>query len=194
MTANRKLIQLTLVVVGLVLIIATYFLYPQMEKKKFSEIITEDKQIETSEEESNTFENVEYKGLHDLNNEFTVKSEKAHILTAEPDIVYMTKMRVVIEMRDGRIVVITSNTGSYNKKSYDCFFVDNVEATDGETIIFAENLDLLASADTATIYNDVILNSEEGTLVADIVHYDFETKNYKISMLNDEKIKIKLVK
>ena len=193
MKINRGTTQLGFLIIGLVLIIITYFLYPQIEEKKYSKVIIEDEKIETTEEESNTFQNVEYKGLYDFNNEFIVKSEKARILTEEPDIVYMTSMKVVIEMKDGRFVVITSDSGRYNKSTYDCFFVDNVKATDEKTIIFADNLDLLSSKDLATVYNNVILNSERGTLTADIVHYDFETKRYKISMLNDEKVKIKLV-
>ena len=193
MKINRNTTQLGLLIVGLFLILITYFLYPKIEEKKYSKIITEDKKIETTEEESNTFQNVEYRGLYDFNNEFTVNSEKARILTKEPNIVYMNNMRVVIEMNDGRVVVITSNNGSYNKKTYDCFFVDNVKATDEKTIIFADNLDLLSSKDSATVYNNVVLNSERATLEADIVHYDFETKKYKVSMLNGEKVKIRLI-
>ena len=117
MKINRGTTQLGLLIIGLVLIIITYFLYPQIEEKKYSKVIIEDEKIETTEEESNTFQNVEYKGLYDFNNEFIVKSEKARILTEEPDIVYMTSMKVVIEMKDGRFVVITSDTGSYNKKT-----------------------------------------------------------------------------
>jgi len=193
MTINRSATQLGLLIVGLFLIIITYFLYPQIEEKKYNKIVPEDEKIETSEEESNTFQNVEYKGLYDFGNEFTVKSEKARILTEEPDVVYMTSMSVVIEMKDGRVVVITSDNGSYNKRTYDCFFVDNVKATDEDTTIFADNLDLLSSKDSATVYNNVILNGEKGVLEADIVYYDFETKQYKISMLNNEKVKIKII-
>ena len=42
------------------------------------------------------FENVEYKGLYDLNNPFTVTSKKAQILTTDPDIVHMFDMDVVL--------------------------------------------------------------------------------------------------
>ena len=38
-----------------------------------------------------------------------------------------------------------SDKGKYNKVTYDCFFEKNVKATEGETEIFAENLDLLAT-------------------------------------------------
>ena len=97
-------------------------------------------------------------------------------------------------MKDGRIVVITSDTGVYNKKTYDCFFVKNVKATDGETVLNSENMDLLASVDTASIYNDVILTSTKGSLVADKIEYDFQTKYYKVSMFKNERVKVKLTR
>ena len=96
-------------------------------------------------------------------------------------------------MRSGKIINITSDSGSYNKATYDCFFEKNVRATDGKTVILSENLDLIASEDIATIYNNVRLNSDKGLLQADKVEYNFEKKFYRISMFDDTRVKIKLI-
>ena len=53
---------------------------------------------------------------------------------------------------------------------------------------------LMSNEDSASIYNKVVLNSENGTLNADRVDYDFDTKYYKITMFNDDKVKLKLIK
>jgi len=143
---------------------------------------------------ANSFENVEYNGVYSLNNDFKVKSKKAYISNEEPDIVIMQNMKVTIYMNDGRIIVITSDKGKYNKVTFDCFFIDNVEASDEEIVIRAQNLDLLATSDIATVYNDVLLINENGSLKADKVKYDFETKHYHISMFNNEKVKMKLIR
>ena len=82
---------------------------------------------------------------------------------------------------------------SCSKKIY-CFFVNNVKATDSETIILAENLDLISTAESASVYNNVVLTNDKGSLIADKVDYNFETKYYKISMFNDAKVKVKLIK
>ena len=34
MTKNRKIIQLSLVLIGIILIFATYFIYPELKKNK----------------------------------------------------------------------------------------------------------------------------------------------------------------
>jgi len=106
----------------------------------------------------------------------------------------MTNMHVALDMDDGRVIIITSDKGQYNKVTYDCFFENNVKAIDGETTVLAENLDLLATEDSATVYNNVFLTSDDGSLRADKVYYDFETNHYQISMFSDKKVKIKLIK
>ena len=193
MTANKIIVQLSLISIGLFLILATYFLYPKFLKEK----TVYDSKITTDiidSEEHNTFANVEYKGLYDIDKTYKVKAEKAYILIKEPDVVYMTNMHVTLDMDDARSVIITSDKGKYNKVTYDCFFENNVKAIDGETTVLAENLDLLATEDSATVYNNVFLTNDKGSLRADKVYYDFETKYYQISMFSDEKVKIKLIK
>ena len=196
MILSRKSLQAALVLFGFLLILATYFLYPLLKQKTFKKSIVEKQSTivdDDAENKSNTFENVEYKGIYNLDKEFTVKSEKAYILDENPEIVHMQTMVVVLQMNDGRIITITSDTGRYNKVTYDSYFVDNVKATDGSTIISSDNLDLIATKDFATAYNDVILKDKKSSLQADKVDYDFVTKKYAISMFDKEKIKIKLV-
>ena len=197
MTANKRIVQLSLITVGLFLILATYFLYPKIIKNKFlKEETVKDNTIETDTTDTkdrNTFEKVSYKGFYDVDKPFNVQSEKAYILVQKPNVVYMTSMHVTLNMEDGRVVIITSDKGSYNKVSHDCFFENNVKAIDGKTTVLAENLHLLASENSATVYNNVFLTNDQGSLRADKVHYDFDTKYYQISMFSDEKVKIKLI-
>jgi len=105
----------------------------------------------------------------------------------------MTKMNVILDMKDGRFIKITSDKGSYNKINYDLFFETNVRVIDDKTQMLAGNLELLASKNTATIYNNVYLYNNNGSLRADKIKYDFQNKQYKVSMLGDKKVKIKVV-
>ena len=196
MKKKQQKTQLVLISVGIVLILLTYFYYPYINKgeplkdqsaqKDLGNIVDKDK--------LNTFESVEYEGLYDFDKPFLVKSEDAYILDKNPDVVYMTNMEVILHLKDERIVNITSNKGRYNKASQDCFFEDSVKATDGETIILAENLDLLATESFVKIYNQVKLNNSSGSLRADKVDYDFQTKYFKVSMFDDKVIKMKVVR
>ena len=117
---------------GILLILLTYFYYPYLKKDK----IIRDQSIEQEAEEiigndeKTTFESLEYKGIYDLDKPFTVQSEKAYMISENPDVVYMNNMLVTLYLEDGRIVTIVSDKGKYNKVNYNCFFEQNFKATD----------------------------------------------------------------
>ena len=78
--------------------------------------------------------------------------------------------------------------------THDCFFEENVRATDEETKILANNLELLATENSIKVYNNVVINYPTGSLYADKADYDFETKYFKVSMFDDTSVKIKVFK
>ena len=195
MKKKQQNIQIILISIGLLLILITYFYYPYMNKAKLIENQSAKKDLErVLEDQSTSFENVQYNGLHDVDKPFIIMSEEAYILDKEPEFVYMTNVHTILYLADGRIVNIKADKGKYNKVTYDCFFEQNVKVTDGETKIFAENLDLLATTSFVKIYKDVTLNYPTGSLVADKIDYDFETKYFKVSMFDDKTVKIKVTK
>ena len=193
MNPSRTVIQLALISIGILLILSTYFFYPKISGKKIIEESKKKEVIQTDDDASNSFENVKYNGIYDVNKPFVVEAKKAKILKNDPDIVLMASMKVVLEMDDGTYWVITSDAGSYNKITYDCFFVDNVKATDSKTSIYSDNVDLVASKDYASAYNNVYLVNDGSNLKADKVDYDFTKKLYKVSMYQDDKVKVKFV-
>ena len=196
MKQKQKKAQIILTSIGLILLLITYFYYPYMQKVKFTDnqVVQKDGSNTLDIGQGTSFENVKYEGLYQINNTFSVMSEKAHILNKEPNIVYMTNMHVILYLDNGRIVNILSNKGRYNKVTYDCFFEDDVRATDEETKIFSDNLDLIATEDSVKIYNNVIVNYPEASLRADKIDYDFATKYFKVSMFDDKAVKIKVLK
>ena len=137
---------------------------------------------------------MEYKGLYDFDKPFNVTSEEAFILNEDPDIVHMKNMRVTLYLGNNRIVEINSLKGRYNKVSYNCYFEQEVVASDGDILITADNLDLLATNNFVEIYNNVKLDHTTGYLRADKIDYDFEKKHFKISMFEEERIKMKIFK
>ena len=192
---KQQRVQLTLIIIGIILFVLTYWYYPNINKFTSAEKKVEKKELEETIEPSKTttFESMEYRGLYDLDKPFTVKSEKAYVLKEDPNVVFMTNMHVTLYLSDNRIVKITSLKGRYNKVNYNCYFEEKVLATDGEIKITASNLDLLATENFVEIYNDVNLSYPKGFLLADKIDYDFETKHYKVSMFDDKAVKMKVV-
>ena len=193
MIRKQQRTQLILISIGLLLILLTYLYYPYINKAKLqNEQVVEKDSEETLNKAQSSFENLEYEGITSAMQRFSVKSESALILDTNPDIVFMKKMRVELYLSDGRVVTIISNRGRYHKESHDCWFEENVVADDGETQIIAENLDLLATENFVKIYQQVKLIHPTGTLQADQVDYDFETKYFKVSMFGEKTVKMKV--
>jgi len=193
MIKKQQRTQLVLISIGLLLILLTYLYYPYINKAKLQndQFVQKDSE-ETLNNAQSTFENIEYEGITSAMQRFSVKSESAHILNTNPDLVFMQKMKVELYLNDGRVVTITSDSGRYHKESYDCWFEENVVASDGETEIFSENLDLLATENFVKIYQQVKIIHPTGTLRADQVDYDFETKYFKVSMFDEKTVKMKV--
>jgi len=193
MKKKQQKLQLIFLGIGIFLFAITYLYYPNANKKNNSNKEFSEKKIQSPLEKDtvNNFENLEFKGFYDFDKPFTVKSKNAIIKEGEPDLVYMTDMQVILYLEGNRTVNITSKTGLYNKGNYNCFFEQNVYATDGETIITANNLDLLAERNLIEIYNDVNLNYPMGTVLADRMEYNFETKLFKVS--DGQEIKMKII-
>ena len=195
MKKKQRTAQVALVSIGLLLFVLTYLYYPNLNKDKLfgEQSSKEDLEKTANRDQTTSFEDIKYKGLYDLDKPFTIEAKDAYILNEEPHLVYMKKMHVILYLGDGRIVNITSDEGRYNKLTYDCYFQKNVIASDGETQITGKNLDLLATGNTAKIYNDVRLDYPTSSLQADKIDYDFETKHFKVSMFDDKAIKMKVI-
>jgi len=195
-TKKQKKIQIFLLILGILLILITYFYFPYKNKSLVEKSLQDSSPIisDNLSDKETAFESLEYQGLYDFDKTFVVKSEKAHINEKSPDVVHMVNMHVVLYLKDGREVNIFSDKGTYNKANYDCFFEQNVRASDGEIKIFSENLELSGNKSLVKIYNNVVVNYPTGSFMqADKVDYNFETKYFKVSMFDDKRIKMKVL-
>jgi len=196
MKSRQKNTQIALLLIGILLFYITYLYYPSLNKnERFeSETIKNNLDEELSKNQSTAFEKMEYKGIYDLDKPFNVVSEEAFILNEEPDVVYMKNMQVTLYLSNNRVVQINSRSGRYNKINYNCYFENEVVASDGDIVITADNLDLLATSNFVEIYNNVKLNNITDSLHADKIDYDFETKKFKVSMFDDQSVKMKVTR
>ena len=191
MIANRKIVQLSLLTIGTLLVLSTYFFYPKMEKNVVEDTIKQDEMVKTDDTASNIFENVTYEG-ENSGNPFTVHASRAEI-KENTNIVHMKNMLITIFLKDSKWVIECA-VGTYNKLDYNIFCSQDVKATDDKIIVYSQNLDLL-NDESIKIYNKVlIIDENESRLYADIVNYDFENKLYHINMFDkDKSVKLKLV-
>ena len=86
MKKRQQKIQITLILLGLILIVATYFYYPNLDKNFVSknQTIKENLKESFEDKESTTFENIIYKGIYDLDKIFTILPSFKYKITCMP--------------------------------------------------------------------------------------------------------------
>ena len=189
---KNKIIQFSLVIVGIILFFFTYY---SSDKDKIVDI---DKNIlvggvsQLTKEISNIIENVKYVGSNNKGTFFELNAAIAEIKYDKPNISHLQDVFVVIKLSDLRTIHIRSDKAVFNKISNDCEFFGNVEITEQDNIITSDNLDLYMSKNLITAYNNVKYNSIKGFLIADKVDMDILKNEANIFMFEkNDKVQVK---
>mgnify|MGYP003321571416 FL=1 len=192
MTNKKKIFQLSLVFIGLLIIFFTYFF--NLEKKQPSEVVTETETKENEEfleEGINRFENVEYKGIDNTGNKFTIGSQFAEFKKEKPELIFMENVECFFTFKDNTVLLISSKKGIYNNISNDMQFSEDVKMDYLENTIFSDRANFNNYENQLLIAGNVRGDGPTTNLKADELDFDLNTKDLKISMYSEERVKIK---
>ena len=192
MTNKKKIFQLSLVFIGLLIIFFTYFF--NLEKKQPSEVVTETETKENEEfleEGVNRFENVEYKGIDNTGNKFTIGSQFAEFKKEKPELIFMENVECFFTFKDNTVLLISSKKGIYNNISNDMQFSEDVKMDYLENTIFSDRANFNNYENQLLIAGNVRGDGPTTNLKSDELDFDLNTKDLKISMYSEERVKIK---
>ncbi len=194
MTKRKKknlLIQSFIFILAIVLLYNTYKDKDQ-KPERVSNNTTEKAIINEDEKKTNRFENVEYKGI-DLNgNRYTIKSEIADFELETPNKINMNIMTAIFYFKDGSVLKVRGDRGTYNNQNYNMTFRDNIVAEYGENFLFADKLDYLNTDSLLTISGNVRTESVKGDMLADNLVFDISEKTLDVSMFTNNQVNVKL--
>ena len=189
---NLLLLQLGLLIVGIFVI---FFTYMNNEKEGALNIIPPQNkervinQLSNNKSESrDVFYNIEYSGIDLSGNRYKLKSEEAVNNKDFKDIVDMKNVNAIFYFKDDTILKIKSSFGAYNNKTLDMKFRGDVEADYVNSKLYSEEAEYLNSKSYLTISNQVKLVDSKGTMYADKLFFDIESKKLNISSLKNGKI------
>ena len=187
-----RLVQLTLLIFGILIIYTTYYnKNSNLDKKIISKKTEEKVKKQTADEileKGDVFFNVEYSGL-DLNgNRYILNSEEAYLDDLKPEIVYMKIVHATFYFKNNTVLNIWSDNGTYNNKNLDMKFEKNVKAKYLESDLTAEKAEYSNSKSYLTIYENVRVDDVRGNLVADKLLFDIVEKKLDITSFNEGKI------
>ena len=183
--------QIILLILGVIIILLTYFYNPEKKIEDTSKI---NEQAKSVPDTLNTFENITYNGFDKDGNAYEINAKFAETKQNDPDTTFMKTVVAYFFYKDGRIVTITSDAAIYNKITNDMFFQINVKMVESENVLLADNIDVISSENFIKAYNNIKFSNGENLLFADQMYIDLSKKTSNISMNDDEKVIIKLVR
>ena len=173
-----KIIQLTLLTLGVLMLYLTYYSKEDTIKQKIISETTKEKiekqTFEDEENKENMFYNITYAGLDLSGNRYQLKSAEAYIDDTKPEVIYMK--------------VVEAINGIYNNKTLDMKFENNVRAKYEESELFAEKAEYSNTGSYLSIYNNVRINDIRGSLIADKLLFDIKKQKLDITSFNKGKI------
>ena len=186
-----RLTQLSLLILGLVIIFFTYANRQGLNDKQLVSKETQEKvkkQLAQDDEKGDVFFNISYSGLDLAGNRYILKSKEARSDEKNQEIVLMKFVEAVFYFKDNTSLKVTSDDGIYNNKTLDMTFDGNVKASYEESELFAQRAEYSNTKSYLTILNNVKVKDSYGTMVADKLLFDIKKQKLNIASFNDGKI------
>ena len=191
MLNKKKLFQIILFSFGILIIFLTYF--SNFQKKSTVKEVKEEEILnqEFLVEGVNRFENVEYQGVDNSGNEFTIGSKFAEFEKERPEIINMEDVVCIFTFKDNTILTVTSDKGIYNNITNDMKFTENVKMDYLENIIFSDRASFNNFENQLLVAGNIKGEGPTTNLQADELDFDLNTKDLKISMYSQERVNVK---
>ena len=190
---NKKiLIQLFLFLLFLFITVFSYYKFYKKDPEVSQKVDTK-KNLPTKKLKTNLISDLRYFSVDDEGNKYEIQSEYGEMGSVDPNIIFMTNVTAQIDVYNSEPIIITANFARYNVKNYDTNFESNVLLKHVDNKVNGENLDLLFKDNVMSMYNNIVFQNTDTTLLADKLEIDLITKDSKITM-NEKKSKIKIIK
>ena len=186
-----RLIQLTLLLLGSVIIFFTYYKKETSLKEPIIPKATQEKikkQLAEDSKDGDVFFNISYSGLDLAGNRYILKSKEARNSKENQESVNMKYVEANFYFKDDTILKVMSDTGIYNNKTLDMVFEGNVKANYEGSKLLAQKADYSNTRGLLIISDKVKVIDSRGTIVADNLSFDIKNQKLNIASFNDDKI------
>ena len=160
-----------------------------IEKKKKIELVKTES-IENNEEEIrslNIIQDVSYSAKDTKGNEYFVKASEGTIDQNYDNFIFLKSVNATINLENYKLIEISSDFGKYNTDNYDTIFSKNVIIKYLDNIIKGGYLDFSWGENLMIISKNVVLESNQSSLQADVIEVNIEKKDIKIFMYEENK-------
>ena len=186
-----RLLQTSLLIFGVLVVFLTYSNYGK-NKSNYTNTPQNKKdasnQLSNSKERSDIFYDIEYSGLDFSGNRYIIKSEEAYINKFNQELIQMKNVDANFYLKDNTFLNVKSNSGTYNNKSLDMVFEEDVKALYEGSELYAEKAEYSNSKSFLIITNKVKVVDSKGTIFADKLLFDIKNQTLNIASFKNSKI------
>ena len=119
------------------------------------------KLVEEKIESSNIIEDVSYSAKDTKGNEYFLKASEGTIDQNESNFIFLKSVNAIINLKNYKLIEISSDFGKYNINNYDTIFSKNVIITYLDNKITGDYLDFSWDKNLMIISKDVILENNK---------------------------------
>tara|TARA_B110000967_G_scaffold176007_1_gene189166 strand:- start:629 stop:1204 length:576 start_codon:yes stop_codon:yes gene_type:complete len=186
---KKTIVQIALLFILLIIIFFFYYKY-FFFKEEIVNLTYQNNEVVSSD--NNLIKNLEYLSTDKNGNKYLINAEYGEVsfADAEKNIIIMTNVNAQIDLFEKDTVYLTSNFAKYNTLNLETNFYKNVVLQYTQHEISSDNIDLSFEKNFAWVYNNIVYNSSTNKFFADKLEIDLLTKDSKIYMYNNKKIKI----
>ena len=188
---KNKVIQFSLVIVGIILFFFTYYSGDKNKVANIEENTSTEDVSRSTEATSSIIENINYVGNDNRGTFFDINAALAEVYIDTPKLSNMKVVNAVIRMNNGKKIYIKSDYAIYDRSTNDTKFMGNVLITQSNNKITSDNLDLIMSENLIKIFNNVKYSGEKGFIISDEVNIDI-LKNEAILFMKNSKDKVQV--
>ena len=188
----KSLIQVILII--LIIFICGIFYYKYFYDTQSStnakNLKISDKEDINEESLGNILKDVEYKSEDENGNSYLIKSKQGEFKDQDSNIVYMTNVTAILKFKDKTTVKLTSLNAKYHILDSNTNFYNKVNLDYLTHNVMADNIDIFFKDSKVEAYNNLVYRNSDLSLIADKIEIDLITKNSKIFMFDDKKVKV----
>ena len=99
----------------------------------------------------------------------------------------MQTMKTFFYFKDGSVLYVEGDSGTYNNKNKNMTFRENIIAEYQDNFLYADNLDYFNTKDLLNIYGNVRTESIQGEIIADNLKINLASQTLDVSMFDIKK-------
>ena len=187
----KTLFRVSLISLALLLSSLFYFKYfysKNSEKPREEKLISTE--INPKVFEGNTIKDILYESFDDNGNNYTIMSDIGTFSDTTKEEILMINVIAKIILKNGNTVNLKSKKARYNTQNSNTNFFDNVELKYLNHTVNSDNIDALFTDSKLEAYNNLVYRNLDIDLIADKMELNLLTKNSKIFMFDNSKVKI----